>query len=72
MTNKNPSFYTTGRTISVKLPSDVSASLATYRREMHPEMTDEDVAEYLIRDSLIRLGVLPLPEKDRGKVAGKR
>lgn len=61
----NPSFYSTGRTISVKLPSDVSAKLATYRREMHPKYSDEQVAAYLIRDALIGLGLLDLPGKDR-------
>lgn len=67
-----PHIHSPGRTLSVKLPSDVSAKLATYRREMHPNYSDEAVAAYLIRDALIGLGLLPLPAKDRGKAAGKR
>lgn len=66
-----PGIYRTHRDLTVRLPGDVSAALATYRREMHPGRTDEAVAAYLIRDALVHLGVLPLPEKDRGKAAGR-
>jgi hypothetical protein len=31
---------------------------------MHPGRSLEQVAEYLVRDSLVRLNVLPLPEDD--------
>jgi hypothetical protein len=68
--SKLPHVHQPGRTLSVKLPSDVSAKLATYRREMHPTYSDEAVAAYLIRDALIGLGLLDLPGKDRGKAAG--
>lgn len=66
-----PNAYETGRTLTIKLSGDVCAKLATYRREMHPNHSDEAVAAYLIRDALIGLGLLPLPEKDRGRAAGQ-
>lgn len=69
---QNPGIYHTTRELTVKLPLDVAAKLSTYRREMHPNLTDEEVGAYLIEDALIGLGVLPLPVEDRGKAAGKR
>jgi hypothetical protein len=71
MPGDNPGQYATGRTLTIKLSSDVSAKLATYRREMHPGRTDEAVAAYLLRDALIGLGLLELPEGDRGERAGR-
>lgn len=70
MMGDNPHIHDTTRTLRVKLSGEVSAKLATYRREMHPDYSDEAVAAYLIRDALIGLGLLPLPAKDRGKAAG--
>jgi hypothetical protein len=67
-----PNIYDPGRTLEVKLSGEVSAKLATYRREMHPNYSDEAVAAYLIRDALIGLGLLDLPGKDRGKAAGRK
>lgn len=69
---KNPSFYTTGRTLSVKLPGDVMAKLATLGRELHPGRPIEQVAAWVIRDHLVGCGLLDLPEGNRGKAAGKR
>ena len=60
----NPHIYNPGRTLTINLPSDVSAKLASYRRADHPDMSDEEVVAYLVRDSLIRLGVLELPSTD--------
>lgn len=66
----NPSFYSDKVTMTITIPLSVAAKLATYRREMHPTYTDEQVAAYLIRDSLVGLGLLPLPTENRGKAAG--
>ena len=66
-----PNTYETGRALTIKLSGDVCAKLATYRREMHPNHSDEAVAAYLIGDALIGLGLLPLHGKDRAKAAGQ-
>ncbi len=59
----NPNIYNPPRTLSVKLSGAASAKLATYRRQDHPDMTDEEVGAYLIEDSLIRLGYLEVPKE---------
>ena len=65
-----PHIHDTTRTLQVKLSGEVSAKLATLRRELHPTRSDEDVAAWLIRDALVHCGLLDLPAKDRGKAAG--
>jgi hypothetical protein len=67
-----PGLYTDHSTLEIKLSNATRAKLATYGREMHPGRTLEQVADYLIRDSLVRLGVMELPKGNRGKMAGKR
>ena len=56
----NPHIYNTDRVLTVRLPVRVSAKLATFRREEHPEMTDEEAVAYLVKDSLERLGLLEI------------
>ena len=52
----NPSFYDDRSvTLRIVLPLSVAARLATYRREMHPDLTDAQVVEYLVRDDMERL-----------------
>jgi hypothetical protein len=65
----NPGSYHDGRTLSVKLSGATLAKLATYQREMHPGRSLEQVADYLVRDSLVRLGLLDLPSGNRSKGA---
>lgn len=67
-----PHIYDDTRELKVKLSGEVSAKLATLRRELHPTYTDEQVAAWLIRDALVHCGLLDLPAKDRGKAAGTR
>lgn len=70
--NSNPHLYDTDRRLGIKLPARVSAKLATYRRQDHPDMTDEEVVAYLVEDSLVRLGMLELPGANRSKHAGRK
>lgn len=68
----NPGFYNTDCQLTITLSLEVSAKLATLRRELHPDRTDEQVAAWLIRDALVGCGLLDLPKGNRGKAAGKR
>lgn len=68
----NPGFYSDHAKLTIALSTEVAAKLATYRREMHPTYTDEQVAAYLIRDALVHLGVMPLPKENRSKHAGRK
>jgi hypothetical protein len=72
MPNNNPSFYHDTVELTIKLKLGVAAKLATYRREMHPKFTDEQVAAYLVRDALVGLGLLELPMTNRAEAAGER
>ena len=46
-------------------------ALTRLRDEMWPRFTLDAVAVHLVRDSLIGLGVLPLPRANRSKWAGR-
>jgi hypothetical protein len=67
-----PGFYADHSELTIRLSNAVMAKLRTYRREMHPNRTDEQVVSYLVRDALVSLGVMEIPKGDRGKMAGKR
>lgn len=53
--------------IQIELTDEEFAALRKYRDEDRPAMTREQVAQHLLRDHLIGLGVLPLGRANRGR-----
>jgi len=58
-------------TVEIRLSDDEFEALKRYRDAEKPEMDRAQVAQYLLRDHLIGLGVLPMGRANRGKRAGR-
>lgn len=59
-------------TLTVKLDGDAMTALWKVSREDFPGYTLEALGAKLIRDELVRMGVLALPKGNRSKRAGRK
>lgn len=69
----NPNFYPPRKKqYVIRLPDAEVEAVEAVRAELWPDYTMEAVIHRLLREELIRHGLLALPKANRGKAAGRK